>query len=171
MSSHLEDPQLASLIANHAAPRRIFQRYRVAASPQELFSVLGDLEGITRFFPMIHHASVKHAGGGAGEGSLRVCSIRGMGKVNEKIVWYRKPHGYAYRADGRMVPLRNHLGVIMIMNGVTGGSLLEWSQYFDTRFGPMGWAFPTMMRMMMNRAVANIGILLDASVDGLSSAG
>ncbi|KZC23847.1 hypothetical protein RHOFW104T7_11910 [Rhodanobacter thiooxydans] len=141
----------------------------MAASPQQLFTVLGDLEGITRFFPMIHHASVEHAGGCTGEGSLRVCSIRGMGKVNEKIVWYRNPDGYAYRAEGRMVPLRNHLGVILISGDGAGGSLVEWRQYFETRYGLMGWMFPVMMRMMMKRAVANIGKLLDARVGGFLS--
>lgn len=157
------DPAIAALVDNHPAPLRIAERYRVDASPERLFAVLGDLEGITRFFPLIHHASVEHAAGCAGEGSLRVCSIRGMGQVAEKVVWWREPVGYAYRADGRMIPLRRHLGLITITVDAQGGSLLEWRQYFETRYGPMGWMFPPMMRMMMGRAVVNIARLLGAS--------
>jgi hypothetical protein len=150
---------LQALINAHRAPLRISARYQFAASPERLFAVLGDLEGITRFFPMIHHASVAHQGGGAGAGSERICSIRGMGKVRERVVWWRTPQGYAYRADGRFVPLRDHLGVIFIEPAPGGGSILVWRQYLRTRFGPMGWMFPVMMRMMMDRAVKNVARL------------
>lgn len=157
------DPVLAALVGSHPAPLRIAERYRIDAPPERLFAVLGDLEGITRFFPLIHHASVEHASGCAGEGSLRVCSIHGMGQVAEKVVWWHEPVGYAYQADGRMIPLRQHLGVITIWIDAEGGSLLEWRQYFETRYGPMGWLFPPMMRMMMGRAVTNIARLLGTS--------
>ncbi len=151
---------LVAQIAKSRAPLRIDARYCLAASPERLFALLGDLEGITRFFPMIHHAAVEHEGGCAGEGSLRVCSVRGMGKVKERVVWWRRPQGYAYRAEGPLVPLRNHLGVILITPDGASGSILEWRQYLETRFGPASWLFPLMMRQLMNRAVRNIAKLL-----------
>ncbi|NMM29234.1 MAG: SRPBCC family protein [Glaciimonas sp.] len=141
-------------------PLRINAHYSVGAKPEQLFSVLGDLEGITRFFPMIHHATVEHTADCAGEGSLRVCSIRGMGKVNEEIVWWSEPNGYAYRANGLLVPLRDHLGVILISDDGSGGAILEWRQYFNTRYGLLGWMFPVMMRFLMDRAIRNLAKLL-----------
>ncbi len=150
----------ADLINRHHAPLRIARQYRLHAAPEQVFSILGDLEGITSFFPMIHHADVRHAGSCAGEGSVRVCSIRGMGKVNERIVWWDEPKGYAYAANGTLVPLRDHLGVIVISDLGNGESAVEWRQYFNTRLGPLGWLFPLMMRRLMDRSIRNIAGLL-----------
>lgn len=162
-----DDAALAALIARHPAPLRIDASFRLKAPPEKVFAMLGDLEGITRFFPLIHHAAVRHANGCVGAGSERVCSIRGMGKVNERIVWWNAPIGYAYRAQGPLVPLREHLGVIQIAPGAQGGSELTWRQYFHTRLGPLGWMFPFMMRRMMGRAAANIDKLIGAQSDPL----
>lgn len=165
---HALDPHLADLIAQHRAPLRIAARYRLAASPRQVFSILGDLEGITRFFPMIHHAKVDHAAGCPAAGSVRVCAIRGMGELTEKVLWWHEPGGYAYRADGPWVPLRDHMGVIQIASVGDGTkSLVDWRQYFDTRYGPMGWMFPIFMRAMMGRAMVNIGKLLGASCEAV----
>jgi hypothetical protein len=58
------------------------------------------------------------------------------------------------------------MGVIQIApEGEGGTSLVEWCQYFDTRYGPMGWMFPPIMRAMMGRAMTNIGKLLGASCE------
>lgn len=156
------DAALAALIEAHPAPLRIDASFRLEAPPEQVFAMLGDLEGITRFFPLIHHARVQHASGCVGTGSERVCSIRGMGDVNERVVWWHAPIGYAYRARGRLLPLHQHLGVIRIGPGAQGGSELSWQQYFHTRLGPLGWMFPFMMRHMMGRAVTNIESLLAA---------
>lgn len=163
------DPVLEDLVRSNPAPLRIVSRFHVDVAPRELFAMLGDLEGITRYFPLIHHAAVQHPAGCAGEGSERVCSIRGMGDVAEKVVWWREPVGYAYRANGRFMPLQDHLGVITITELNDGSSLLDWRQYFNTRYGPMGWMFPVMMRVMMKRAVSNMARLLGRSTEAISA--
>jgi carbon monoxide dehydrogenase subunit G len=167
--THKLPPELSDLINRQQTPLRIDARYSIGAKPEQLFSVLGDLEGITKFFPMIHHATVAHATSCAGEGSLRVCSVRGMGKVSERIVWWSEPNGYAYRANGSLVPLRDHLGIILISADDDGSALLEWRQYFDTRYGPLGWMFPVMMRVLMGRAIRNIAKLLGTSSSTISA--
>lgn len=149
-----EEPRELALA--HGAPLRIDAAYALRAAPEAVFAVIADLQGIARFFPMIQHASVAHPRGCVGEGSERVCSIRGMGKVRERIVWWREPVGYAYRAQGTLMPLRNHLGLIVLERMEAGGTRLVWRQYFDTRFGLLGWVFPWMMRRLMNRAIGNI---------------
>lgn len=158
-SLHLP-PDLRELLNHQTSPLRIHAQYRLEASPEEVFNIIGDLKGITHFFPMIHHASVEHAHGCAGEGSTRVCSVRGMGKVRERIVWWAPPLGYAYRADGPFVPLGNHLGLVLIQPDDEGGSTLEWRQYFHTRLGPLGWTFRGVMPILMDRAATNIVKLL-----------
>lgn len=155
------DDALQNLLRNHSAPLRIAQRYALPATREKVFSVLGDLEGITRFFPMIHHAEVRRSDDCVGVGTLRVCSIRGMGKVDERIVWWSAPAGYAYAAAGRFVPIKDHLGVIRIFQDGDGSSTIEWRQYFNTRYGVLGWVFPSMMKIMMGRAIRNIGRLLE----------
>lgn len=166
-SPRFHDPLLEGLIRDHPAPLRIEARFHVDASPRAVFGTLGDLEGITRYFPMIHRAVVHHPEGCAGDGSERVCSIRGMGDVTERIVWWREPVGYAYRANGPWIPLQDHLGVISIAELNDGSSLLDWRQYFNTRYGPMGWMFPPMMRLMMGRAVSNLAGLLGATSEAI----
>ncbi len=147
-------------LAQHRSPLRIHERYRIKASPQQVFGVLGDLEGITRFFPLIHHATVDAPADCIGEGSLRVCSVRGMGQVNEHIVWWNPPQGYAYRATGAMVPLRDHVGLIRLTHNSDGSTTVSWQQFFRTRFGPLGWVFPSMMRLLMARGIRNVARLL-----------
>lgn len=154
-------PDLEGLLQNHPAPLRIAERYTVHATRERIFSLLGDLQSITRFFPMIHHAEVRHEEGCAGEGSIRVCSVRGMGKIRERIVWWSEPAGYAYTAAGELVPIRDHLGVIRIFENDEGSATIEWRQYFNTRYGLLGWMFPFMMKIMMGRAIRNIGRLLE----------
>ncbi len=160
---------VSGLIERQPAPLRITEYFRVGMRPEQLFAELGDMEGITRFFPLIYHATVAHHAGCAGEGSQRVCSIHGMGKVNERIVWWSRPEGYAYQASGIMVPFRNHLGIILITPAGDGGSMLEWRHYFETRYGPLGWIFPVMMRLLMRRAVRNIARLAGVSSSAVSA--
>lgn len=156
-----------NIIAREKAPLRIQVIAKFAASPQKVFAVVGDLEAITRFMPMIKHASVHHslATGCVGKGSERVCSMPGMGEVNEKVVWWDSPSGYAYRASGSMVPMRDHLGVFVLTSDTDGGTRVEWRHHFHTRFGPLGWMFPFMMKRMMRKAFINMGALMGVHVE------
>ncbi|HFD32233.1 MAG TPA: SRPBCC family protein [Gammaproteobacteria bacterium] len=145
-----------TLLAEQKSAPRIDMKYEFTSSPEKVFSIIGHLEGITRYFPMIYHATVNSPDNNDGEGSVRVCRIRGMGAVSEKIVWWSNPDGFAYKASGTFVPLKNHLGVIMLTRTAQGGTTLEWKQYFQTRFGPLGWMFPFMMKILMGKAIKNI---------------
>lgn len=151
------------------APLRIHTRYHIKSPPESVFGIIGDLEGITRFFPMIHHATVLRSGANASEGNTRICYIRGMGAVHENIVWWQAPKGFAYKASGKLVPLKNHLGIILLEKHKDGGTVIEWRQYFDTRYGPLGWMFPTMMRLLMGKAIANIAKILGTTNSSMNN--
>lgn len=63
------------------------------------------------------------------------------------------PAGYAYIATGRLIPICDHLGAIVIFEDGENSSTVEWRQCFNTRYGPLGRVFPSMMKFLMGRAV------------------
>jgi hypothetical protein len=152
------------IIARTNAPLRVKMVSRISASPEAVFSLLGDLGAITRLYPMIKTVRVRHRPGAdcAGEGSERACAMPGMGALNEKVVWWSAPSGFAYKASGNSAPIRDHLGVILLAPDGEGGTRLEWRHYFHTRFGPLGWMFPFMMKRMMRTMLDHAATILGA---------
>jgi uncharacterized protein YndB with AHSA1/START domain len=154
--------------AREQAPLRVEVTARLNASPERVFAAIGDLEAITRYMPMIRRAAVTHgsSGGTCGVGSERICALRnGMGTINETIVAWDPPSGFSYRASGSLMPMRDHLSEILIRQRTGNVTTIEWRHYFNSRFGPLGWLLPFMLRRMCREALINIAADLGVTID------
>ncbi len=146
------------------SPLRIDARALFSVPVEHVFQRLADLEGIGRFFPLIRSARVDYSNSRTAcapdVGTCRVCSVTGMGDLREEIVRWNPPHGYAYKAEGKLAPIRNHLGVFHLQRTESGSCLLVWRQYFQNASGPLGLLlggmFPLVMQVMMKRALSNL---------------
>jgi len=165
---HQETMNLSLIEKAEKKPLRIQINAKFATTAENVFGVIADLDGISKYFPMVRHAITHHnsATGCAGEGSVRVCKMSaGMGDINEEIIWWNPPAGFAYRASGTMIPIRDHLGVITLTPDTQGYTRIEWRHYFETRLGPLGWMFPFMMKRMCREALVNMAASLKVSVE------
>ncbi|MDI1309273.1 MAG: SRPBCC family protein [Methylotenera sp.] len=105
---------------------------------------------------MEHH---NNSGGECGVGSVRHCALHGMGGLDETIVWWNPPHGYAFKVDVKskiMMPTKDHFSVMLIEPHVNGGSTLTWRHYFNWRSFFMRHVTAVMLPMMMRKAIDNI---------------
>lgn len=139
------------------APLRIEGTCRFDASPEKVWARVADHERLGEFVPLVGKVIVDSLSGGeVGTGSERVCSLTGMGKLRERFLVWDPPTGYVYSGSGRLVPIRDHAGILHV-TGDNGGSVLTWQQYFRTTRSPLGLIFPWVTRQIMRRAFLNLG--------------
>lgn len=143
-----------------SAPLRMEGVVRFDAPPERVFAKIADHQGMVGWVPMMKSVRVDHLGSAApgtcGVGSVRHCSVQGMGQIRETIVYWEPPRGYAYRAAAKMMPTKNHLAVMLVRSDQCGGSLLIWRHYFHYKGFMMRWMFPFMFTSMMNKAIDNL---------------
>lgn len=139
------------------APLRLEGTFLFDAPPEEIWPRITDPNAIATWFTMITHGRMDHskssARGDWGEGSVRQCHTMGMGTLHETIKVYRPPHLVAYSARAWSMPIKNHLGVMMLERLPSDGTRLIWRQYFHYKGFVMRHVFPGMMITMMNRGM------------------
>jgi len=145
-------PELAAEIR---APLLLDASARFARPPEVVLPKLLDHQGMTNWFPMLHKVvEVSHAEDG--HCTERACSIRGMGTLNERIVWWDPSKGYSYSIDAEGVPVKDHTGVLLV-EADGSGSVLEWRQHFNWRGLLRPAVFKMMMPAMMKKGLATFG--------------
>lgn len=145
------------------APLQLELKADFSVSPQLLFTTVSDHHAVANWLPLMKAVSMEHhfsnAGGECGVGSIRHCTLRGMGGLDETIVWWNPPHGYAFRVNAKsrmMLPTEDHVSVMLIEPGSAGGSILTWRHYFNWRGLLMRHMAAIMLPMMMKTALENI---------------
>jgi len=122
--------------------------------PDTLWPLISTADGIASWFPIIsggrHDNSSSQTVDACDVGAKRYCQTIGMGQLDETILHWDPPRAYAYNVKNKMMPIKNHLAV-MIVEPVGGdGCRLTWLQYFDYKGLVMRYLFPTMMLTPMN---------------------
>lgn len=142
------------------APLRLELKSRFRASPQTLFDIVSDHHAVANWVPLMRAVAMEHSSTGqCGVGSVRHCSLHGMGGIDETILWWNPPHGYAFRVEAKsklMMPTRDHISVMLIEPMPDGGSELTWRHYYNWRGFFMRHMTAIMFPMMMRSALANI---------------
>lgn len=144
------------------APLRLELQSTFRAAPQALFATVSDHHAVANWVPLMRAVAMEHAsnsGGECGVGSVRHCSLRGMGGIDETILWWDPPHGYAFRVEARsklLMPTRDHVSVMLIEPTADGGCELTWRHYFNWRGLFMRHMTAVLFPMMMRSALANI---------------
>ena len=139
------------------APRKHRVSRVIDAPLHEVWDIVADHQGMTRWMPLISHVDLKtpDAEGGWGEGCERNCQF-GPDLLEETVVYWDPPHGYAY-AIADMHLLKDHVGHIALAK-TDGGTRVTWTQYFHPNgFPPKAWfANKVMIPRVMRRALRNL---------------
>ena len=144
------------------APLQIELRFVLHLPPVAVFDLVAFR--LPEWFGEIHAVQWDHTRSEEGSGLPGACSERACdfgGKIlREQIVAFQPGRRYAYRADmdrsDLKMPLSDHLGTFDI-EGVDGGSLVTWRQYFRPRwFVPASLLRWQMRDRMMRPAVEGL---------------
>lgn len=140
------------------APLRMAGRFDFAVPPAELFPHISEPGLMAAWFPLLKGGDLDHASSGNvgewAEGSKRQCYTNGMGTLYETIHYYDAPNAYTYEVRNFMMPIANHLALMVVEDNGRGGSTMTWHQYFDLKGIAMRHVFPTMMITLMNSGMA-----------------
>ena len=116
------------------APLQITLTATLDTTPDVIFHALSDPEMMCQVFSWMDRVTVAPSAtsGSQAVGALRTC-ILGNGLVlEEEIVGWQPPQGYAYRGIDATHPfgMRGHISVLSF-NSAECGCQLVWQQYFD----------------------------------------
>lgn len=135
------------------APMRLYGEMLFHAPAAQTFYKMTDPNTIASWFGMVKGGSVDHSSscnpGDWGEGSKRYCETS-MGKLDETIHLWDAPYLTAYNVKSWSMPVKDHLGVLMVKPLAEDRSQVSWAQYFNYKGLVMRNIFPYMMRKMMN---------------------
>lgn len=166
----MTNPSSFSAIEHTRAPLRLELKSRFRTSPQKLFDIVSDHQALTKWVPLMRAVVMEHSSSGqCGVGSIRHCSLHGMGGIDETILWWNPPHGYAFRVEAKsrlMMPTLDHVSVMLIEPASEGGCVLTWRHYFNWRRSIMRYISTMMFPLMMRNAFANISKELGAESTG-----
>lgn len=148
------------------APLRYVMTIPVKADRAAAIDALFEFDRMTRYLPSIKKVDVECRADGTPE--TRYCTVSGMGRLREDIVWFDEQLGYAYSADAPGLPMKEHLAVATVSDSSTGGSEIRFEVYFNWR----GVLKPIMMRAMFPGMMKALGkglqadLIADGSVNG-----
>ena len=117
------------------APLRLLQSVWLRASQEKIFSIVSNHNELEKLFPWIQSVSVdsSQADVEGGVGARRCCNFGNGLVLEETIVGWSPPHGYAYTCQDETNPfgLKDHLGLVTCQTNDQAGTVLAWRQYFD----------------------------------------
>ena len=121
---------------------KIQNRIKIAASPDRVWAVLGDLAAAHTWIPGITTAKV--------EGMKRVCTTADGREIREEISDYSaEKRTYRYKHLQQPLPVKNSHG-IFTLQAEGAGSVVVWEAEFEVPDPTQGWRFyrfaPTMRR-------------------------
>jgi len=117
------------------APLRMKGTFQFDADQNTVFKNVSEPANMAKWFPFLRSGELNHDAscsvGDWGEGSRRTCYTNGLGTLHESIHHWDAPFAYAYEVKSMMMPIENHLALMIVTPMEAGKSQLEWRQYFD----------------------------------------
>lgn len=133
------------------------------APPERVFEFISNPRQLPKWLAMLNTAQMDHATsespGTCGVGSTRHCNFRGMGDVEEEILWWDAPHGYAFKFTKKsnlMMPTSDHVLVWRTDPDGGGGTLFKSQVYFNWRGVIMRHLAAPMMTKLLDESVRNL---------------
>jgi carbon monoxide dehydrogenase subunit G len=141
----------------------ITQERRIAAAPEQVWSVVADFPNIYRWAPIVN-TSRQLGALARGVGAARACEIPGFGAITETVDhWIEgRELSFTFEASGGPVKEgRSHWTV----SGEGPGTLVRVRAEFSTRYGLIGAIVGhTIVRLMMGRMAGDLLAGLDHHV-------
>lgn len=138
--------------ARAKAPLRLVMTIPVKNDRETALRAVLAVERVAKWVPSIKKAEVIRDA--SGTPSARVCTVQGMGKLTEAIVWFDESKGYAYAAEpSAALPMTDHLCVATVGIDASGVTTIRWAQHFNWR----GFLKPLMMKLMFPGMMRSLG--------------
>lgn len=153
------------------APLRFAWEIDFANNPETVFNIISDQHALLNWVPLMKSVSMEHNPNNIDEcgiGSIRHCSLHGMGGIDETILWWDPPYGYAFKVEAKskiMMPTKDHVSVMLINQLPCGGSRLTWEHYFHWSGFFMRHITAILFPRMMKKALNNIRKTLNNEID------
>lgn len=142
------------------APLRIERTKRFEAPADQVFAKIVDHQAMVGWVPMLTAVRLEHGGstapGDCGVGTVRHCSVQGMGNVDETIIHWDPPRSWAYKVSAKGMPTKDHVATMAVQPDGAGGTVLVWRHYFNYKGFVVRWMFPFMFKAMLGRALENL---------------
>ncbi|MEM9190890.1 MAG: SRPBCC family protein [Myxococcota bacterium] len=117
-----------------SAPRRLLAKAELDAPVEEVWTYISNHDNLVEYTNgVLTEATIDRAGASEtnGVGTRRECQA-GDDRFVENIVYFRAPYVFAYQAVENTWGLDGHLATVVLKPSADGGTVLEWSQYFNT---------------------------------------
>jgi carbon monoxide dehydrogenase subunit G len=142
------------------SPIKMEGRFTFHSSQEAVFTQISDPKIMAEWFPTLKKVELDHAcsakQGQVGVGSKRVCYMQGMGKLSESFIHWDAPKSYAYTASNWMMPVKNHVGIMCLVESEPGVTQFNWQHYYDYKGVLMRHIFPHMMCFLMNKGIERL---------------
>jgi carbon monoxide dehydrogenase subunit G len=128
----------------------------IDATPDQVWSVLGDLAGVDRWIPGITAVSV--------DGTHRTCSFQDGHIQNEHILDYSpQARSYRYRIEGAPLPVTDNIGSFTVED-VDGTTTVVWQSSFAALDPAMAEQLAQMWQPYLPMVLANLKTTVESSV-------
>ncbi|MEM8671748.1 MAG: SRPBCC family protein [Planctomycetota bacterium] len=134
-----------------SAPLRTVTTIPVAGSVEAALEVMFDFDRLVSYLAGMRRVETEYDA--QGKPTVRHCTVTGLGRFAEEIVWYDEAHGYAYSAiPAPGLPVKDQLGV-MTVQADADASVIRWEQYFNWT----GLLKPLVMKFMLPNMFKSVG--------------
>jgi hypothetical protein len=104
-------------------------------SPEKVFARVADHAAMGDWVPMVQAITVTHphpvAPGESTIGTARHISLKGGLTIVETVVYWNPPYCYAYKAEGKLFPLKNYVGLFAVAPADAQSGRFILREYFD----------------------------------------
>ncbi|GAB4138989.1 MAG: hypothetical protein Tsb0016_05330 [Sphingomonadales bacterium] len=136
------------------APLKMLGVFELNCGPDVLWPLISTASGIATWFPIIsggrHDNSTSQTSSACDVGAKRYCQTIGMGVLDETILHWDPPRAYAYNVKNLMMPIRDHVAVMIVDPISPNHTRFVWLQYYRYKGLLMRHVFPTIMLTSMN---------------------
>lgn len=127
---------------------------RIAASPQAVWAILADHEGMPRWMP-VREVVRRSAGAPDPDGVGAVRTVRTSGLVfDERVTAFEPAARLEYELTAG-APIRDHAGAVTLVPS-DGGTLVRWTVRFRPLLPGTGWLLRRSVARMLQRGLEGL---------------
>ncbi len=149
-----------------SAPQQTEGWIRFDGPPQKAFDRIADHAGMTEWVPLLKHVTVDPKtlkDGGSAVGTVRTLVFEGGIWLEEKIVFWNPPLGYAYATTGKVFPLKDYVGVMAVEGGPPTGGTFHIREYFSLEGKIQEAILPHGVLQLGRQSLAKLSTLIEGT--------
>ena len=142
-------------------------------SPENVFARVADHAAMGDWVPLVQEITVSHphpvAPGESTIGTARHITVKGGLTIVETVIYWNPPPCYAYKAEGKLFPLKNYVGLFSVEPADAQSGRFIFREYFD-EMGPVEQALlPRGVVGLFKQALGNLARLIGGTEYGVTT--